>query len=233
MSGLYIRLTAQLAIFDASSGPLEWRWGFVPFAYSVTIYTVFPYPLFHKPLPVTLGDSQGRLWRNGWKNWGCDALSGLSRSAIQWIRGRVQVHHIFYHLESFLILLVVLQFVKGHGAVPFRGVSSLDSSLSDSFHTSLWFHSRWGTGLQTLAEVREEERTILVLPDHCEDLRSGRERGKVQESWWEMLEDLLWCHGKKQLGSGVEYMLRDSLWRHLRSGWIWERVISGERSQRM
>lgn len=50
-----------------------------------------------------------------------------------------------------------------------------------------------------------------MLPNHCEDLRSGRERGKVQESWWEMLEDLLWCHEKKQLGSGVEYMLRDSL----------------------
>lgn len=102
--------------------------------------------------------------------------------------------------------------MKGHGVVPFRGVSSLDSSPSDSVHTSLWFHSRWGTGLQTLlAEVKEEERTILVLPNHCEDLRSGRERGKVQESWWEMLEDLLWCHEKKQLGSGVEYMLRDSL----------------------
>lgn len=81
-------------------------------------------------------------------------LSGLSRAAIQWVRGRLQVYHIFYYLESFLILLVVLQFVKGHGTEPFRDVSSLDSSPSDSFHASLWFHSRWGTGLQTLlAEV--------------------------------------------------------------------------------
>ena len=30
-----------------------------------------------------------------------------------------------------------------------------------------------------------------------DDLRSGRYRGKVPEPWWEILENLLWCHGKK------------------------------------
>lgn len=40
-----------------------------------------------------------------------------------------------------------------------------------------------------------------LLQTTYDDLWSGRYRGKVPEPWWEILENLLQCHGKKPKGN--------------------------------